>query len=222
LTPLWRRDDELFWIMNKGPNFNSSNSFIVMPTCVIITKSITSCINPYWRLPFFAHLQFLQTPLTSSILHMYVEAWVSVIENMQSFPLFVVSSPLRSPCSSFCWQWSWSFHFWIVFPFFLVVFVSFSLIVVELGGGWHFFCHPKVGWRILFKFQYVKVHFILHIQCFCIICSLQNLINSWDDGFHDLVLWVLLIFQYMKCTYIHLYVWSSFAIALMSFRWYPL
>jgi hypothetical protein len=85
---------------------------------------------------------------------MYVEAWVSVMVDMQSLPLFVVSSPFTIMV------------FWLLltmklkFPFsFLVVFVSFFLKIVELEGGRHFFRHPKVGWRILFKFQYVKVPF---------------------------------------------------------------
>ncbi len=36
--------------------------------------------------------------LTSPILHMHVEAWVSVMADMQSLPLYVVSSPFHDPC----------------------------------------------------------------------------------------------------------------------------
>jgi hypothetical protein len=50
------------------------------------------------------------------------------------------------------------------FPFsFLVVFVSTLNYFVELGGGWQFVFHPKVGWRAFVKLQYVKVSFPLAI-----------------------------------------------------------
>jgi hypothetical protein len=54
-----------------------------------------------------------------------------------------------------------------IFPFsFLIVFVTFLNYFVELKGGCHFVCHPKVGWkgwRALVKLQYVKVLFPLTI-----------------------------------------------------------
>ncbi len=93
-----KKNDELFWIMSKGLNFNSSNFFIVMPTCIIIIKSIICCINSFQKVPFFAHPQFLWSLLTSPILHIYVEAWVSVLVDIQSLPLLVVSSPFYDPC----------------------------------------------------------------------------------------------------------------------------
>lgn len=67
--------------------FNTSISLSKWMSTISFDNHMFSCKDPSRRLPFFAHLQFFQSPLSNPVLPLYAKAQASVMVDMQSLPL---------------------------------------------------------------------------------------------------------------------------------------